>query len=233
MDKSDLGNRMKLYEGAYKYKLTPRTPLIIRLDGKSFHTYTKGFKKPLDPQITSAFLVGTKALLKNVQGAKLIYVQSDEVSILVNDYEMFETQPWFGKNLQKITSVSASILTGYFNQYMFDSKKIPAFFDSRAFILPKEEVCNYFIWRQLDCERNSVSSLAQSLFSHKQLQNKTCKDMKEMLLSECSIDWDDLPTHQKRGWCLRSDYSDDADWDIPRFSEKRDYVERYLAQIEE
>lgn len=232
MDKSSIGNRMKKYEGIPRIHLTPRMPLICRLDGKAFHTYTSGCDKPWDKDISGALTNAAQHLMEQVQGAKLVYIQSDELSVLVNDYESFETQAWFDKNLQKIVSVSASIVTAYFNKYMWDvSPSVKtALFDSRAFVIPKEDACNYFLWRQLDAERNSVSSLAQAHFSHKTLHGKNVQEMKVMLLEEKQIDWDTLPVAQKRGWCV---LSSGIDTEIPRFQEDREYINKHLVQIEE
>jgi tRNA(His) guanylyltransferase len=238
MDKSSLANRMKKYEGIPRIHLTPRMPLIIRLDGKAFHTYTRGFDKPWDSDITLAMGSAAHRLIEEIQGAKLVYIQSDELSVLVNDYESFETQAWFDKNLQKIVSVSASIVTAYFNKYMWANKLSTiypdvaktALFDSRAFVIPREEACNYFVWRQQDAERNSVSSLAQTHFSHKTLQGKNVKEMRAMLLDEKQIDWDTLPVAQKRGWCV---LSSGIDTEIPRFQEDREYINKHLVQVEE
>lgn len=230
MEKSSLGDRMKSYEDIPRIYLTPRMPLILRIDGKAFHTYTKGFNKPIDTLITTAMTEAGKALVNEIQSAKVVYIQSDEISILINDYEMFDTQAWFDKNLQKMVSVSASIATAYFNKYMWSNgvEKVGTF-DSRAFVIPREETCNYFIWRQQDAERNSVSSLAQSQFSHKSLHGKNVETMKQMLLSEKNIDWNSIPTSQKRGWCV---LKDNVDLEIPRFQENREYIDQYIVQIE-
>lgn len=184
MDKSNLGDRMKKYEGIPRIHLTPRMPLIIRLDGKAFHTYTKGFEKPFDGSLIAAMTKAAISLSNEVQGFKIAYIQSDEINVLINNYEGFDTQAWFDNNLQKIVSVSASIATAYFNKYMWSvgvGVNKTAIFDSRAFVVPREEVCNLFIWRQQDAERNSVSSLAQAHFSHRQLHGKNVKEMREML----------------------------------------------------
>lgn len=237
MQKSSLGDRMKRYEGISNIHLTRRMPLIIRLDGKSFHSYTKGFERPHDPLMLNATISAAQGLIKEIQCAKLIYMQSDEMSVLINDYEKFETQAWFDKNLQKIVSVSASVVTAYFNKYMWaNGIKKTAFFDSRAFVIPREEACNALIWRQQDAERNSVSSLAQTHFSHKYLHEKTCDDMKRILREEKGIDWDTLPIYRKRGWCVIKDSSSPngiIDLEIPRFQENREYIEKHLLQIEQ
>lgn len=232
MDKTSLGDRMKMYENIPRMHLTPRMPLIIRIDGRAFHSYTKGLSL-FDENMRNAMIQSAQALVKEIQGAKVVYMQSDELSVLINDYEMFNTQSWFGKNLQKIVSVSSSIVTAYFNKYMWfgpESSKL-AMFDSRAFVIPREDACNYFCWRQQDAERNSIASLAQANFSYHALFKKTGKDMKQMLLDEKNIDWNLLPTPQKRGWCVL--YDGTIDLEIPRFQENREYIDVHLKHIEE
>lgn len=235
--KDSLGDRIKKYEDAYRFHLPHRMPIIIRCDGKSFHSFTKKFKKPFDSSIISAMWSAGLELMKNIQGAKLCYIQSDEISILLNNFETYETSPWFDCNLQKTSSVAASIATAAFNRTISSKTDKLAFFDARSFILPKEEVVNYFYWRQSDAMRNSVSMVAQSNFSHKVLQNKNTKQMKEMLLKK-GIDWDQLPIREQRGSCvvrnivekspgvIRSEITIDPY--IPIFIEDRDYINKLL-----
>lgn len=247
-DKSSLGDRMKRYEMVPRIHLTPRMPMIIRLDGKAFHTYTRGFDKPWDLNMRNAMTATAKALMDEVQGAKIAYIQSDEISILVNDYEKFNTSSWFDKEVQKIVSVSASIATAHFNKYMrvvFSGQRTwnkIATFDSRCFILGREEVCNYFTWRQQDAVRNSISGLAQSKFSHKQLHKKNQSQMQEMLFQEHEINWNNYDTWKKRGWCVTRKTIEkegtirtiiEPDWEIPTFTQDRDYINNHLIQIEE
>jgi len=241
-DKTSLGDRMKLYENVPRIYLTPRMPTILRIDGKSFHAYTRGFEKPWDRQLIKGFVAAASALLEEIQGSKIAYCQSDEISILINDYEKFNTSSWFDKNVQKMCSVSASIATAAFNQFMYNNLKT-ARFDSRCFVLPREEVVNYFHWRQRDAVRNSISGLAQKHFSHKQLHKKNTKQMQEMLFQEKRINWNHCHTLEKRGWCVVRETKEvspgilrtfiEPDWGIPKFSEDRDYIGKYLEQKEE
>jgi tRNA(His) 5'-end guanylyltransferase len=236
-EKDSLGNRMKSYENIPRIHLTPRTPLIIRLDGCHFHTYTRGLDKPFDPTMHKAMTEAAKTLIKNISGAKVAYIQSDEISILINDYETFSTQAWFDKSLQKIVSVSASIATAAFNHAMLQlnkaHKKI-ATFDSRAFVLPKEEVNNYFVWRQKDAIRNGISSLAQKHFSHKELHKKNQAEMVQMLADK-GIHRGPMPTWQKVGWCVKFCKGDGIkeDFEIPEFSLNHNYIGDHLLAIEE
>lgn len=253
-DKTSIGDRMKTYEVVPRIRLTPRMPTILRIDGKAFSTFTRGFDKPWDLTIRNAMTEAAKALMKEVQGAKIAYIQSDEISILINDYEKFDTDSWFDKDVQKMASVSASIATAYFNKYMenerrqrvalaaFESNNI-ALFDSRCFILGREEVCNLFLWRQQDATRNSISGLAHSHFSHKQLHKKNTSMQQEMLFQEKGINWNDCETWQKRGWCVTRETKEiepgkirtiiEPDWEIPVFSKDRDYINQHLVQVEE
>jgi len=206
------------YESRYKQKLTRRTPVIIRLDGKAFHTYTRGLEKPFDTGLIEDMQQTAVYLCENIEGAKCAYVQSDEISILLTDFDKLNTQAWFDYNVQKITSVSASLATSQFNklrvaryfkaaQTLKNYKFTPeitvlelktANFDSRVFNIPKEEVANYFLARQKDAVKNSISMVAQSLYSHKELHKKNSNEMQEMCFQK-GINWNDLPFEQKRG----------------------------------
>lgn len=198
MAKDSIGNRMKNnYESRYKIKLTRRTPVIIRLDGKAFHTLTKKCEKPFDSSLSSSMLVTAHTLLSELQGAKCAYIQSDEISILLTDFDNLNTEAWFDYNIQKIVSVSAGIASAAFTS-AWGSIGI---FDSRAFNIPKEEVCNYFIWRQQDWKRNSIQMLSQAHYSHKQLHQKNTADMHEMLHKK-GVNWADLDDKWKNGTLL-------------------------------
>lgn len=217
MDKGSLGDRMKKqYEDRTRFYLTRRQPVIIRLDGKAFHTYTKGLQRPFDEGLIEDMQQMAVYLCDNIQGVKCAYVQSDEISLLLTDYDTIKTKGWFDYNIQKMCSVSASLATAKFNHLRFKrridedelinmslDKHIEVFrlahFDSRVFAIPdKEEVVNYFIWRQRDAETNSIAMLAQSLYSHSELNKKSCNEMQEMCFQK-GVNWNDLPFEQKRG----------------------------------
>lgn len=198
-----LGDRMKqFYENSYRVYLTRRTPVIIRLDGKAFHTFTKKFQKPFDLDLCSAMDQTGYYLLNEIQGAKAVYVQSDEISLLLTDYDRFETDAWFGNNLQKMCSISASMTTSFFQKELnfqsFNSHEYPIF-DSRVFNIPREEVLNYFRWRYQDWLRNSIQMLAQSLYSHKELHGKNKSDLHEMCFQK-GHNWNDLNPRYKNGF---------------------------------
>jgi tRNA(His) guanylyltransferase len=205
--KDSIGDRMKAnYENRYRIKLTRRIPVILRLDGKCFHTLTRYCDKPFDVALQHSMVVTASRVCNEIMGAKFAYVQSDEISILITDFDKLTTEAWFDYNVQKMVSVAASIAGVKFTTAFFpeDGMKYEAFFDARAFNVPREEVANYFVWRQKDWIRNSVSMLAQANFSHKQLQGKNQAAMHEML-HEIGINWADLELKWKNGTFLIRD----------------------------
>lgn len=281
MDKTTLGDRMKNnYENISRYYLTRRMPVIIRIDGKAFHTFTRGFKKPFDDILVSTMQDTMKYLCENIQGCVLGYTQSDEISLVLTDYAELTTDAWFGNNLQKMCSVSASMATLAFNkffsgrvqEFMYDccdefgddvlpekqndyelahnvyfKKFNAAMFDSRVFTIPKEEVCNYLIWRQQDATRNSIQSVGQANFSQKELHGKSCNNIQDMLMTQKGINWNDYATTLKRGsCCIKADdglteydetgnicgYTHRSKWiidnEIPIFSQDRNYIEKLI-----
>lgn len=206
----DLGKRMKRYEAVSKMVLTPRMPFIIRIDGKAFHTYTRNMDKPWDARLVAAFRKTILDCCKQFDGCKFAYWQSDEVSFLFTDYDRLETQAWFNKEVQKLVSISASIFTAHFNMWsekcFGDFVDLPlAYFDSRVFVLPKEEVVNYFIWRQQDAVRNSIQSLAHKYFSHKECHGLSCNDLQDKLMLEKGVNWNNYVAWQKRGIGFRKE----------------------------
>lgn len=266
MNFDTLGDRMKDYENVPRISLTKKMPVIIRLDGKAFHSFTRGMKRPFDPVLIETMQRTAQFLCENVMNCKLAYTQSDEISLLLIDYEKNESQQWFQNSLQKMVSVAASMATLAFNKALKDvvteieldtlltfnedgltiqghdmtlyrDKYMKAMFDARAFTIPKEEVCNYFIWRQQDASRNSVQMVAQSLFSHKQLHGKNTGELQDMMFTEHGVNWNDYPTHQKRGTCIvKEQYDKDGamrsrwipDLEIPIFTQDRDYIDKYV-----
>lgn len=213
--KDELGDRMKeFYENRTRTFLPRRTFTMIRIDGKAFHTYTRGLTRPFDQGLINDMDATTKYLCEGIQGAKFGYVQSDEISILLTDFEKQTTDAWFDGNIQKIVSIAASMATAKFNQlrlarWFSECVYIPkvedilkfklAQFDARTYTIPaEEEVINYFIWRQQDATRNSISSAAQSLYSAKELHGVKTDDMQEFIFKK-GINWNDYPIGQKRG----------------------------------
>lgn len=274
----DLGTRMKtFYEQIPKTKLMRRTPVIIRIDGKAFHTFTRGFKRPFDEILIKTMQETTKYLCENIQGCVLGYTQSDEITLVLVDYQRFETSAWFDYEIQKICSISASMTTMAFNKFFRKNVEVfrynngenfdrgtedglekynllqtylkaldkGAMFDARVFNILKEEVTNCVYWRQLDASRNSIQMVGQANFSHKELHCKTCNDIQDMLMLQKGINWNDFPTHQKRGTCvIKSDEYGEPnelgdvavgnsrwiiDKEIPIFKgEGREYIDRLV-----
>ena len=230
MKKDSLGDRMKAnYENRYRIKLTRRMPIILRLDGKAFHTLTRSCDKPFDDFFQTTMINTAFTLCTEVQGVKCAYAQSDEISLLVTDFDKLSTDAWFDYNLQKMVSVSAGIASANFTK---DYGKI-GIFDCRAFNIPKEEVCNYFVWRQKDWIRNSVSMLAQAHYSHKELHKKNQADMHEML-HEKGINWANVAPQFKNGGFL-SKYNTES-WFVNYeavFTKHRNLIEDLLIPEEE
>ena len=194
-----LGDRMKAYEAATRNVLPRRTYTIIRVDGRAFHSYLRGCQKPYDLEFMNDMDAVATALCKEISGAVFAYTQSDEISVLITDFASPGTQPWFGGVVNKMVSISASLATAVLNMRRSSELGVPLF-DSRAFTIPDPvEVANYFIWRQRDCVRNSITMAAQAKFSHKQLHGVTTNQMQEMLFTEHGINWNDYPTRCKWG----------------------------------
>ena len=238
----ELGKRMKeFYEQVPKTRLVRRTPVAIRIDGKAFHTFTRGFEKPFDEVLGKAMRETMKYLCENIQGCVLGYTQSDEITLILIDYKKLTSSAWFDYEVQKMCSIAASMATMAFNRIFCDNIQSYAFdwktpmtpqsvsiqenhikyvetlkkaaykgamFDARVFNIPKEEVANLIYWRQLDATRNSIQMVGQANFSHSELQNKSCNQIQDMLFQERDINWNDFPTHLKRGsCCVKSDVS--------------------------
>ena len=251
----DLGKRMKTYyEAIPKTSLMRRTPVAIRIDGKAFHTFTRGFEKPFDTLLVNTMQQTTKKLCENIQNCVFGYTQSDEITLILVDYKDINTAAWFDYEVQKLCSISASMATLYFNKFFkqsveeFDINSIikekevdnykllnsykralntGAMFDSRCFNIPKEEVCNLIYWRQLDATRNSIQMVGQANFSHKELQGLTCNKIQDKLITETDINWNNYPTYLKRGTsCLKKDSEWTLDMNMPILKgEDRKYVE--------
>jgi tRNA(His) 5'-end guanylyltransferase len=254
-NKDSLGDRMKEnYENRAKTYLVRRMPVIIRLDGKAFHSFTKGFKRPYDEIFHNAMNDTLKYLCEHVQGCKFGYTQSDEITLVLTDYDTLTTDAWFGYAVQKMCSVAASMATMAFNKFFAsnvakESKRIyteylndndvsyiealekslnkGAMFDARCFNIPEEEVTNCLIWRQQDATRNAIQMLGQCNFSHKELQGKSCNDIQDMLMLQKGINFNDMPTAFKRGVCCKKNEEDKwvLDTEPPIFTQDREYME--------
>ena len=254
--RDDLGQRMKTYyEEVPKFRLYRRTPVAIRIDGKAFHTFTRGFKKPFDEILIKSMQQTMLYLCENIQGCVLGYTQSDEITLILQDYKTLTTSAWFDYEIQKICSISASMATMAFNKFfeqnIYDDNplgsvnsencelvntyinaiKKGAMFDARCFNIPKEEVVNCVYWRQIDATRNSIQMVGQANFSHNELHKKTCNMIQEMLHEQKGINWNDYPTYLKRGSAVKKDESGQwiIDLDMPILKgENRDYLEKLI-----
>lgn len=255
----DLGRRMKEnYEMRARTSLVRRMPVAIRIDGKAFHTFTRGLKRPFDSILMTSMKETMLDLCKNIQGCVFGYTQSDEITLILIDYQTLTTDAWFDYEVQKMTSISASMATLYFNKHFAENVdfwvdnyyeawnhsddddkylqaldnccKVGAMFDARCFNIPKEEVCNLIYWRQLDATRNSIQMVGQTFFSHKQLQNKSCNNIQDMLMEEYKINWNNYSTDKKRGTaCYREEDGWTIDINMPILKgNSRDYVEKHI-----
>ena len=248
-DSTSLGDRMKRYEQSTGNWLIPRTPTIIRVDGKAFHTFTRRLTADVDGtcatgpslRMHNVMMATAELMCKQTQNCVLAYTQSDEISFFLRDWNDLQTQQWFGGKVQKIVSVSAAMTATYFNHFwthewmhshpemlMRHPESLPLS-DSRVFQLPKEEVTNYFIWRQKDAVRNSINFIARLYFSHKELEGRGTKQVQDMLFCQHGINWNDVDTWKKRGSCIVNGKQDD---EIPIFTQDRDYIEQHLVPEE-
>ena len=210
------------YEEIPKKKLMRRCSVAIRIDGKAFHTFTRGFQKPFDDLMVKSMQATMKYMCENIQGCVLGYTQSDEITLILVDYKKLNSSAWFDYEVQKLCSVAASMATMAFNKFFYNmvmeetaggeftegiagihlnAVEKGAMFDARAFNIPKEEVTNLIYWRQVDAKRNSIQSVGQAYFSHKELDKKSSDMIQCMLFEERCVNWNDYPTHLKRGSC--------------------------------
>lgn len=234
---STLGDRMKSYEAPWRALLPPRMPIVLRVDGRAFHTVTRGAVKPFDARIIRAMDSAALELCEGVAGAVMGYVQSDEISVLIHPYKRHESQTWFGGEIVKMVSIAACLAANGFR----DVWERAVEFDARVFVLPEADVCNYFLWRQQDAERNSILGCAQARLSHKAMQGVSTRALQDIMLREHDFNWNDLATSLKRGrTVLRSTYEVEGEdgpvtrsrWSIdnecPRFGVERGYIEDLL-----
>lgn len=243
MIRDSLGDRMKGYEAASATNLPGRMPIILRLDGKAFHSYTRDLPRPWCPALIDVMNATAMALCKQIQGAQLAYVQSDEISILVIGYQTHTSQTWFERNLQKMVSVSAGIASATFTAasgVLRNGTIKPAVFDSRVFVIPENDVCNCFIWRQQDATRNSQQMLARSLYANAELFKKNTSQLQEMCFQK-GRNWNDEPTSYRRGRCIvkktyvheekgvaTTRHRWEVDNEILIFTQNRDYINRFI-----
>lgn len=215
-DTTTLAAQMKALEHTYRRHLPARSWAVVRLDGRAFHSYTRGLQRPFDAQFAADMDATAATVTAEVAGASFAYVCSDEISILFSDLAAEHTQMWFGGVVDKIVSITAALATARFNQLRPSShpEAGPALFDSRVFTLPtREDVAGYFIWRQRDCTKNAVSMAAQATFSHKSLQGQHTGVLRERLLHEAGIDFETYPAGFRNGRVVvRREVPDTVTW---------------------
>ena len=212
----NLSDRQKRYEDASDIILTTRLPIIIRVDGKSFHKVCKKVIKPFDPGVVDCMANAMLRSIENIEGAVFGYQQSDEITFVLRNDQSLESQPWFKNRIQKMTSVTSSLVTYNFNQHLSSLKDPPnligdKLFDARVFIVPSiNEAVNNLIWRQLDCIRNAITNASYYELGKKfgkksaqgMIQNKKVDERLVLLSKECGIDFEDkYPISYKRGVC--------------------------------
>ena len=257
----DLGKRMKeYYEQIPKTRLMRRCPVALRIDGKAFHTFTRGFKKPFDEILMKSMQETMKYLCENIQGCVFGYTQSDEITLILVDYKKLNSGAWFDYEVQKMCSIGASMATMAFNREfahqvrsykenhdrlnlykddyyktIYNAAMKGAMFDCRCFNIPKEEVTNLVYWRQIDAARNNIQMVGRAYFSHNQLNNKNTSAIQDMLMDQFGVNWNDFPTFQKRGTtCIKRETGWEIDTNMPMLkNEDRSYVDDLINAEEE
>lgn len=203
MSGDGLGDRMKRYERPWAGVLPPNSWVVVRVDGRAFHTWTRHCDRPFDERVHASMVAASAALACDISGFRLAYTQSDEASFLFTDTATHDSQLWFGGEVSKIVSIAAAAFTAHFNAAYATGvgEMRPAMFDARVFTIPADDAANAFVWRQRDWERNSLQMLARYHFSHRDLTGKGRNDMHEMLHS-IGVNWANLPDHWKNGTTL-------------------------------
>lgn len=219
--KDNLGDRIKGYESAFENYFLPRIPIIVRVDGRSFHSWVKKekCKKPFDDKLSLVMICAAKNVAEEMQNCLGFYRQSDEVTFVMHN-ESLESQVWFGGRQNKIETIVAGLMTAWFNKYWIESNysncfdnygkclATPAVFDARAFQCPLSDVPNVILWRAKDWRRNSVNTYCMEFFSHKELQGKSTEERLK-ILGSIGKSWEkDLSLSEKYGTYFNFDRND-------------------------
>lgn len=199
----DLGDRIKEYEAAESQRKFLRyLPIVARLDGRGFSTFTKGLERPFDLRMTTAMSSTLKWLIENT-GARFGHTQSDEMTVAWYEPDR-KSKVFFDRRIQKMNSVLAGMVSVHFFSQIRDSwpseywTKLPHF-DCRVSQYPiLEEAANVFVWRENDAHKNSVSMAAQHYYKHAFLQHKSSNEMQELLFQK-GINYNDYPVAFKSG----------------------------------
>lgn len=201
VSRDELGDRMKGYEAETRVVLPAKTWAVVRVDGRAFHTYTRGLDRPFDIGFQADMDRVAFALVEEIAGAQLAYVQSDEVSVIFSDLGE-RTEPYFGGVIQKIASIAAASASATMTRLRPD--QAPALFDARVFALPSAvEVHNYLVWRQSDCRRNAISMLAHHHVGKSRVVGVSTPERRE-LLEQAGVVLDDIDLGFRQGrWATR------------------------------
>lgn len=212
------------YEDALRLYVPRRTHIVLRIDGRGFHTFTAKLERPYCRPLADALDEAALRLCHEMIGCRFAYGQSDEYSFVLSDMEPATAPLWFDGNIQKIVSVSASLFTGFFNK-AFDCPQ-PGAFDCRILVIAqRSEVEKYLLWRQLDASANSLNMLASAHFSHKELLGRSTAEKHELLHSK-GINWAKQPADFKRGRAVirHPETGWGIDRDIPIFNRVPAYL---------
>jgi tRNA(His) guanylyltransferase len=204
--KQNLGDYIKQLESqTTKQFMIPRIPIVIRLDGKSFHTFTKGLKRPYDERLSQLMVDTTKYVMKQTNPV-FAYTQSDEITLVYYN-ENIESDIIYGGKLHKLTSIIPGFATAFFNkklgEYIPEKKDDMIVFDGRVFNTPSLlDAANTVLWREIDATKNSITMASLSVYSHKEIDGKNSSQKQEMLF-EKGINWNDYPNFFKKGTYLK------------------------------
>jgi tRNA(His) guanylyltransferase len=198
-ENTPLDTRMKAYEHTFRQYLPRRAYTLMRLDGRAFHTYLRGVDKPFDMPFVYDMDAVAMALCMEIQGVRFAYTQSDEISLLLTDFDTTQSEPWVKGNVAKLTSLSAGFASAMLATLRLNYDGVPTF-DCRVWSMSDPvEVANYFVWRQRDAVRNSVQMAGQAYFSQAELHGKSGNEVQEMLFQQHGVNWNDYPAGCKRG----------------------------------
>lgn len=210
MVNTNLSTRMKMYESVNTVRLIPGLPVVARLDGRCFSSWTKDLMKPFDKNFRALMAASSEYLVKEAR-ADIGYTQSDEITLIWRNEDVsFETVFMNGK-YYKMISLLSSMLTSYFTYHLKnqipEKKYTMPQFDCRIWQVPTlGEACNVLVWREEDAVRNSIQAVGQHFYSHKQLHKKTLNDILDML-NDRGMDWNAMLPEYKRGQYIFRRYS--------------------------
>jgi len=222
IDKNNLKKEALEYETKAELWLETKVPVFVRVDGKSFRNFTKKFQKPFDPVLTKTMQQTMKKLCEEAEGCVYAYAANDEITLVLTDYHRWNSTPWLDYRVQKVSTIAASIATIAFNKFFFENKEEfyrtyqgedketlyaayneacnkGALFDGRCFNVPEHRVCEMIYYRQLECRRNSIRSLARKYFTVKELLGRCNDEVLEMLKTQKGIDWNNTPNEYRIG----------------------------------